>query len=123
MNSIYFYIYLTAVIMSTIAFTILRCGYDVHYFDMFFYPNPNNNIFENEIYLYSHILINFLLGFLFGFEVLFGMLVKIAIFEVYLFLTEHCDIFKISDMKYLILIVIISLISYTAGSLANIIFS
>jgi len=122
MNSIYFYIYLTAVIMSTIAFTILRCGYDVHYLDMFFYPNPNNNIFENKIYLYSHILINFLLGFLFGFEVLFGMLVKIAIFEVYLFFTEHCDIFKISDMKYLILIIIISLISYTAGALANIIF-
>jgi hypothetical protein len=108
--------------MSTIAFTILRCGYDVHYLDMFFYPNPNNNIFENKIYLYSHILINFLLGFLFGFEVLFGMLVKIAIFEVYLFFTEHCDIFKISDMKYLILIIIISLISYTAGALANIIF-
>ena len=122
MNSIYFYIYLTAVIMSTLAFTILRCGYDVHYLDMFFYPNPNNNIFENKIYLYSHILINFLLGFLFGFEVLFGMLVKIAIFEVYLFFTEHCDIFKISDMKYLILIIIISLISYTAGALANIIF-
>lgn len=122
MNSIYFYTYLTAVIMSTIAFTILRCGYDVHYLDMFFYPNPNNNIFENKIYLYSHILINFLLGFLFGFEVLFGMLVKIAIFEVYLFFTEHCDIFKISDMKYLILIIIISLISYTAGALANIIF-
>tara|TARA_Y100000385_G_C13001023_1_gene597230 strand:+ start:257 stop:586 length:330 start_codon:yes stop_codon:yes gene_type:complete len=108
--------------MSTIAFTILRCGYDVHYLDIFFYPNPNNNIFENKIYLYSHILINFLLGFLFGFEVLFGILVKIAIFEVYLFFTEHCDIFKISDMKYLILIIIISLISYTAGALANIIF-
>tara|TARA_B100000795_G_C22805557_1_gene444637 strand:+ start:4036 stop:4365 length:330 start_codon:yes stop_codon:yes gene_type:complete len=108
--------------MATIGFTILRCGYNVHDLDIFFYPNPNNNIFENKIYLYSHIIINFMIGFLFGFQVLIGMLVKISVFEIYLYFTENCDIFKVSDISFLILIIIISLLSYTAGSLTNILF-
>jgi len=122
MNPVYFYMYLTFVIFSTFTFTFLRCVHGLNYFDDFFYPNPNNNIFENRLYLASHIIINFMLGYLFGFEVLIGMLVKISIFEVYLYFTEYCDVFKTAKLAYLIIIVIISLLSYTAGCLAKLTF-
>ncbi len=119
MNTIYFYMYLTIVILSTFTFTFLRCIHGLTYFDEFFYPNPNNNIFENKIYLSSHIIINFAIGYLFGFEVILGMLVKIAIFEVYLYFTEYCDVFKTAKLANLIIIVILSLLAYTAGALTK----
>ena len=72
MNTIYFYMYLSIVILATLGFTFLRCVHGVKEFDMFFYPNPNNNIVENQVYLLSHILVNFLIGYLFGFEVFVG---------------------------------------------------
>lgn len=119
MNSIYFYMYLSLVILSTLGFTFLRCVHGQKQFDMFFYPNPNNNIVENQVYLLSHILINFLIGYLFGFEVFLGMIVKIAVFEVYLYMVEKCDVFKTSKFHYLAIIIIISILSYTAGCLAH----
>ena len=122
MNIIYFYMYLTAVILSTFTFTFLRCIHGISYFDDFFYPNPNNNIFENKIYLMSHIVINFMFGYLLGFEILLGMLVKISIFEIYLYFTEYCDVFKTAKLAYLIIIVILSLLSYTEGCLSKLTF-
>ena len=119
MNTIYFYMYLTVVILSTFTFTFLRCIHGLTYFDEFFYPNPNNDIFSNKIYLSSHIIINFAIGYLFGFEVILGMLVKIAIFEVYLYFTEYCDVFKTAKLANLIIIVILSLLAYTAGALTK----
>lgn len=119
MNKLYFYIYLLAIITSTITFTILRCYFDVHTFDFLFYPNENNNILKNTTFLVFHILINFALGVLFGFDVAYGMLLKIAMFEVYLYVTEYCDIFHTAKFSNLVIIVIISLVSYFAGCLLS----
>jgi hypothetical protein len=119
MNPGYFYLYLIVVISSTVALNILRCVFNIKTFDIFFYPNNNNNIVENFVYLSSHILVNFTLGYLFGFEVILGMLVKIMLFEVYLYITERCDIFNTSKVSHLIIIIIVSLVSYTAGCLAK----
>jgi hypothetical protein len=119
MNSIYFYIYLTVIFTVTISFTILRCVFNIHDIDIFFYPNHANNIIENKVYLVSHIIVNFLLGLLFGFEIILGMFVKIMIFEAYLHIMEHCDIFYVSKISNLIIIVLISLVSYTFGSVVN----
>jgi hypothetical protein len=60
-----------------------------------------------------------LLGFIFGFDIILGMFVKIIIFEVYLHITEHCDIFYLSNASNLIVIILISLVSYTFGSVLN----
>ena len=119
MDTLYFYIYLLLIFTSTITFTILRCIFNIHTLDIFFYPNNENNIIENKVYLVTHILVNFLLGFIFGFDIILGMFIKIIIFEVYLHITEHCDIFHVSKMSNLIVIVLISLISYTFGSVIN----
>ena len=119
MDTAYFYIYLLIIFTITISFTILRCVFNIHTIDIFFYPNNANNIIENKVYLISHILVNFLLGVIFGLDIIFGMFIKIIIFEVYLHITEHCDIFYVSKMSNLIVIVIISLVSYTAGSMIN----
>jgi len=119
MNSIYFYIYLTVIFTVTISFTILRCVFNIHDIDIFFYPNHANNIIENKVYLVLHIIVNFLLGLLFGFEIILGMFVKIMIFEAYLHIMEHCDIFYVSKISNLIIIVLISLVSYTFGSVVN----
>lgn len=119
MDTAYFYIYLLIIFTITISFTILRCVFNIHTIDIFFYPNNANNIIENKVYLISHILVNFLLGVIFGLDIILGMFIKIIIFEVYLHITEHCDVFYVSKMSNLIVIIIISLVSYTAGSMIN----
>ena len=119
MDTTYFYIYLLLIFTITISFTIIRCIFNIHTIDIFFYPNDANNILENKVYLISHILVNFILGVIFGLDIIFGMFIKIIIFEVYLHITEHCDIFYVSKMSNLIVIIVISLVSYTAGSMIN----
>jgi hypothetical protein len=122
MNTIYFYVYLIALIIATTIFILSRCVFDYHDMDIFFYPNHNNNIFENYIYLISHIIVNFLLGVFFGFEIIKGMILNIILFEMMLFLTERCDVFYTTNISSLIIIIIISVSFYTIGSFAKIIF-
>ena len=119
MNTIFFYMYLTIILLSTLAFTILRCVFKLYHYDFLFYPNHNNNIIESKFYLISHIIINFFIGYLFGFNVLLGMMVKIAIFEIYLYMIERCDVFKTSKFDNLVIIIIISIVSYVLGSLTK----
>jgi len=119
MNTIFFYMYLTIILLSTLAFTILRCVFKLHHYDFLFYPNHNNNIIESKFYLISHIIINFIIGYLFGFNVLLGMMVKISIFEIYLYMIERCDVFKTSKFDNLVIIIIISIVSYVLGSLTK----
>jgi hypothetical protein len=119
MDAKFFYIYLLVIFTITLAFTILRCVFNVHDIDLFFYPNHTNNILENKVYLATHIIVNFLLGVIFGFDIILGMFVKIIIFEVYLHITEHCDIFYMSKSSNLIVIILISIVSYTFGSVLN----
>jgi hypothetical protein len=119
MDAKFFYIYLLTIFTITLIFTILRCVFNVHDLDIFFYPNHTNNILENKVYLATHIIVNFLLGVIFGFDIILGMFVKIIIFEVYLHITEHCDIFYMSKSANLIVIIMISIVSYTFGSVLN----
>lgn len=119
MDAKFFYIYLLIIFTVTLSFTILRCVFNIHDVDIFFYPNNTNNILENKIYLVSHIIVNFLLGFIFGFDIILGMFIKIMIFEIYLHVTEHCDVFYLSNASNLIVIILISLVSYTFGSVLN----
>lgn len=119
MDAKFFYIYLLTIFTVTLVFTILRCVFNVHDLDIFFYPNHTNNILENKVYLATHIIVNFLLGAIFGFDIIVGMFVKIIIFEVYLHITEHCDIFYMSKSANLIVIILISIVSYTFGSVLN----
>jgi hypothetical protein len=119
MDTKFFYIYLLLIFTTTLSFTILRCVFNVHDVDIFFYPNNTNNILENKVYLITHIIVNFLLGFIFGFDIILGMFIKIMIFEIYLHVTEHCDVFYISNASNLIVIILISLVSYTFGSVLN----
>ena len=119
MDTFYFYVYLLLIITTTLIFTIIRCIFNIHDLDIFFYPNNKNNIIENKIYLFTHILVYFLLGFIFGFDIILGMFIKILIFEVFLHITEHCDIFYVSNISNLIVISMISLVSYTFGCVVN----
>ena len=119
MDSSYFYIYLLAIFTMKLSFTIIRCVFNIHAIDMFFYPNNANNIMENKVYLLLHILVNFILGVIFGFDIIFGMFIKIIIFEIYLHVTEHCDVFYLSKASNLIVIILISIVSYTFGSVIN----
>lgn len=51
MDTFYFYVYLLLIITTTLIFTIIRCIFNIHDLDIFFYPNNKNNIIENQIYL------------------------------------------------------------------------
>jgi hypothetical protein len=123
MNTIFFYMYLITLVLITTAYILSRCIFDYHYLDIFFYPNHNNNILENYIYLISHILVNYFLGLLFGLEIIYGMILKIILFEAMLYATERCDIFNTTKVSTLIIIIIISVASYSLGSITKLIFS
>lgn len=123
MNIIFFYIYLTTLIIATTIFIMARCVFDFHDLDMFFYPNYNYNIVSNYVFLLSHILVNFFLGVFFGFEIIKGMFLKIIFFETLLYLTERCDVFDTTNVSTLIIVIIISVSFYTIGCLANMLFS
>jgi hypothetical protein len=123
MNTIFFYMYLITLVLITTAYILSRCIFDYHYLDIFFYPNHNNNILENYIYLISHILVNYFLGLLFGLEIIYGMILKIILFEAMLYATERCDIFNTTKVSTLIIIIIISVSSYSLGSITKLIFS
>jgi hypothetical protein len=60
--------------------------------------------------------------YFFGFEIIKGMILKIILFEMMLFLTERCDVFYTTNISSLIIIIIISVSFYTIGSFAKIIF-
>jgi hypothetical protein len=122
MNIIFFYIYLTILIIATTIFILARCVFDFHDLDIFFYPNHNYNIVSNYVFLLSHILVNFFLGAFFGFEIINGMILKIIFFETLLYLTERCDVFDATNISTLIIVIIISVSFYTIGSLTNILF-
>ena len=46
-------------------------------------------------------------------------MVKISIFEIYLYMIERCDVFKTSKFDNLVIIIIISIVSYVLGSLTK----
>lgn len=123
MDTIYFYMYLLALVLTTTIYILSRCVFDYHDLDIFFYPNHNNNILENYIYLISHILVNYFLGLIFGLEIIYGMILKIILFESMLYATERCDIFNTTKISTLIIIVIISVSFYALGSITKLIFS
>jgi hypothetical protein len=116
MNVFYFYIYLILVAASILTFSIARCFYKMHYFDFLLYPNENNNIFKNPWFLAYHVSVNTLLGLLFGYEVVYAMLIKIIAYEWYMYATEYCDIFNTSKVANLYIVIIISIASYAAGA-------
>ena len=119
MNTIYFYIYLVVVGISILLFTFLRCQYDYRLFDPLLYPNENFNILANYTFLTYHCLTYAALGYLFGFEVFYSMILKIVFFETYLFFIEYCDIFQTSPRSHLIITLIFSLVSYIFGCLIS----
>jgi hypothetical protein len=119
MNPLYFYIYLVTVGISILLFTFLRCQYDFRTFDYLLYPNENNNILANYTFLAYHCITYAALGYLFGFEVLYSMILKIVFFETYLFFIEYCDIFETSPSSHLIITLIFSLFSYLFGCMLS----
>lgn len=119
MDTIFFYIYLILTGLSIFVFTASRCLYDMKTFDMFLYPNENFAILENYWFLSYHILVYALLGFLFGFEVKYVMILKILAFETYLYATEYCDLFQTASIHNLYIVIIIAIMSYLLGCTFN----
>lgn len=119
MNPTFFYVYLVVVGVSILLFTFLRCKFQYKTFDVLLYPNENNNILENHTFLIYHCVTYAALGYLFGFDVLYGMIFKIIAFEMYLYFIEYCDLFQTSPFSNLIITLILSTFSYLFGCLLN----
>lgn len=115
MNDIYFKIYILITALSILTFTILRCYTHNKLFDILLYPNDNNILIENKVFLIYHIIVYFLIGVIFGYGVIYPMIAKIIIFETYLFFIEYCDIFQTSKPINLVITIIIALFSFLIG--------
>lgn len=115
MNVIYFNLYVLIAGLAVLTLTIGRCYMKNNTFDMFLYPNENDKLIENKVFLIYHISVYFILGLIFKYDIFYLMLFKILVFEMYLYFIQYCDIFKTSGSLNLVITIIISLVSYIFG--------
>tara|TARA_B100001540_G_scaffold69824_1_gene62922 strand:- start:15595 stop:16068 length:474 start_codon:yes stop_codon:yes gene_type:complete len=124
------YTYILLSFISLLILYILKCKYNIDFFDKFLFINYDkidpNNI---EIYTYyiTHFIIFFVYGILFGIKNYPIMIFKIIIYEFLLYLVKFCDLrnidIKSKKFKYIIYgyisSVIISIFSYYLGTLIS----
>lgn len=124
------YTYILLSFISLLILYILKCKYNIDFFDKFLFINydeiDHNNI---EIYTYyiTHFIVFFVYGILFGINNYRIMILKIIIYEFLLYLVKFCDLrnidIKSKKFKYIlygyISSVIISIFSYYLGTLIS----
>lgn len=129
-KTILVYTYILLSFISLLILYILKCKYNIDFFDKFLFINYDeidpNNI---EIYTYyiTHFIIFFVYGILFGIKNYPIMILKIIIYEFLLYLVKFCDLrnidIKSKKFKYIIYgyisSVIISIFSYYLGTLIS----
>tara|TARA_B000000475_G_C15956267_1_gene430916 strand:+ start:298 stop:771 length:474 start_codon:yes stop_codon:yes gene_type:complete len=124
------YTYILISFLSLLILYILKCKYNIDFFDKFLFINYDKIDPKNiEIYTYyiTHFIIFFVYGILFGIKNYPIMIFKIIIYEFLLYLVKFCDIrnVDIKDEKFKYIIygyissVIISLFSYYLGTLIS----
>ena len=124
------YTYILTSFLSLLILYILKCKYNIDFFDKFLFINYDKIDPKNiEIYTYyiTHFIIFFVYGILFGIKNYPIMIFKIIIYKFLLYLIKYCDIrnVDIKDEKFKYIIygyissVIISLFSYYLGTLIS----
>jgi hypothetical protein len=124
MNSIqslikkFYYVYILLAILFSILFLIIKCIFHIKIFDEFLYIDDNNN---NYIAFVSfHLILNYILGLIFGLDVYFEILLKIIIIEIILLFMKDCDYKSIFEhMDITIIAIFIGCFSYLFGALVR----
>lgn len=112
----YFHLYVALVIIASIVFIILKCGYGFDMFDRYLYVDEGAGITME--YLIYHIVMYTLVGFIFGLYVFVSMTIKTIIFESALTFVKSCD-YKTFDSYTMIVNVTIGIIFYVIGGVFN----
>jgi|TARA_Y100000389_G_scaffold202355_1_gene247380 hypothetical protein len=124
------YTYILLSFISLLILYILKCKYNIDFFDKFLFINYDEIDYNNiEIYTYyiTHFIVFFVYGILFGINNYRIMILKIIIYEFLLYLVKFCDLrnidIKSKKFKYIlygyISSVIISIFSYYLGTLIS----
>jgi len=112
----FYYIYFFLAIFCSILFVIFKCIFNIKIFDEFLYLDDQN---KNYIAFISfHLILNFILGLIFGFDVYFEILLKIIIIEILLLFVKDCNYKAIfMHMDVTIIAIFIGCFSYILGAL------
>ena len=110
--------YLLHLLPRYILFLIIKCIFHIKIFDEFLYIDDNNN---NYIAFVSfHLILNYILGLIFGLDVYFEILLKIIIIEIILLFMKDCDYKSIFEhMDITIIAIFIGCFSYLFGALVR----
>jgi len=112
----FYYIYIILAILFSIIFVTIKCIFHIKIFDQFLYMDEKNNNYT--LFVLFHLILNFLLGLIFGFDVYFEILLKIIIIEIILLFVKDCDYKSIfSHIDVTIIAIFIGCFSYLLGAL------
>lgn len=107
------------------AYAFVKCKYNIVIFDQYLYIeySENTTAIEWVKYVFSHLIVHFIFGFLFTLDTLNGMFVKTIVLEIALVQIKDCSVTKLGDMRSAFLSIIIGMISfYMGGYVRSIIF-
>lgn len=120
-SKIIFYIYLSFVFISFVAFAVMKCKYNIDTFDKYLYieHDENTTVIEWLKYIGSHFIVMFSFGFIFTLDTFYEMFAKTILLEIALVQIKICSVTNMGDMKSAIMSIIIGMMSYYIGGYAR----
>lgn len=112
-------------IVLLISLYIIKCKYNIDFFDQFLFIKNINDIsfITNMYYYYSHIFLSFIYGLLFGIRNIGLIFIKIIVYEILLQYIKFCKfdnkLIEINNLYIVLITIIVSILSYYIGTLIS----
>ena len=112
-----FYIYITLVFVSVVAFAFIKCKYNINSFDQYLYIEHNENTTPMDWvkFVLTHFIVQFVFGFVFTLDTFYEMFAKTILLEIALVQIKDCSVTQLGDMNSAFLSIIVGMVSFYIG--------
>jgi len=112
-----FYIYITLVFVSVVAFAFIKCKYNINSFDQYLYIEHNENTTPMDWvkFVLTHFIVQFVFGFVFTLDTFYEMFAKTILLEIALVQIKNCSVTQLGDMNSAFLSIIVGMVSFYIG--------
>ena len=112
-----FYIYITLVFVSVVAFALIKCKYNINSFDQYLYIEHNENTTPMDWvkFVLTHFIVQFVFGFVFTLDTFYEMFAKTILLEIALVQIKNCSVTQLGDMNSAFLSIIVGMVSFYIG--------
>lgn len=112
-----FYIYITLVFVSVVAFALIKCKYNINSFDQYLYIEHNENTTPMDWvkFVLTHFIVQFVFGFVFTLDTFYEMFAKTILLEIALVQIKDCSVTQLGDMNSAFLSIIVGMVSFYIG--------